>query len=271
MALKNWLMKHPYLRPMADFHLQVSEAARNALRKYAGIPDWHEYTNDYKRGIPVLHSSCCPINYTDVESMLASLLEKLTAMPFEGKLRTESLQLYSELHDNPELLRHAVERMLGNVDSTLSHPGLFRHIGWTAMAQYLSPMVTEFENWRDEEAWLQPYCPICGSGPSMSQLVGTDPGRRRLLVCGCCEARWRFRRIGCPFCDNANNHKLSVLAIEGEKQLRIDYCGSCGGYLKTYDGEGDEPAMLADWTSTHLDVLAIDRGFKRLANSLYDL
>ena len=29
--------------------------------------------------------------------------------------------------------------------------------------------------------------------------------------------------------------------------------------------------MLADWTSLHIDVLAIDRGLKRFAPSLYDL
>jgi hypothetical protein len=29
--------------------------------------------------------------------------------------------------------------------------------------------------------------------------------------------------------------------------------------------------MLADWTSLHLDLLAQDRGLRRLATSLYDL
>jgi hypothetical protein len=29
--------------------------------------------------------------------------------------------------------------------------------------------------------------------------------------------------------------------------------------------------LLADWTSLHLDVVALDRGLKRLASSLYEL
>ena len=45
----------------------------------------------------------------------------------------------------------------------------------------------------------------------------------------------------------------------------------CSGYLKTYDGEGSESVLLADWASLHLDVIARDRGLKRLAASLYDL
>lgn len=61
------------------------------------------------------------------------------------------------------------------------------------------------------------------------------------------------------------------MTIEGEAGLRIDHCDSCGGYLKTYDGQGNEALLLADWTSLHLDVLAQDRGLKRLAASLFAL
>ena len=75
----------------------------------------------------------------------------------------------------------------------------------------------------------------------------------------------------CPFCENANDHQLFVLSIEGERLLRIDYCGACRGYLKTYDGEGAESVLLADWTSLHVDLLAQDRDLIRSATSLYAL
>jgi FdhE protein len=77
--------------------------------------------------------------------------------------------------------------------------------------------------------------------------------------------------MGCPFCELADGHHLSAIVIEGEKHLRIDYCQSCRAYLKTYSGEGSEPLYLADWTSLHLDIIASDRGLKRLATSLYEL
>ena len=53
--------------------------------------------------------------------------------------------------------------------------------------------------------------------------------------------------------------------------MRIDYCDACSGYLKTYDGEGSESVLLADWTSLHLDVIALERGLVRAAGSLYEL
>jgi FdhE protein len=104
----------------------------------------------------------------------------------------------------------------------------------------------------------------------MAQLVGVDPGRMRYLSCGCCGTRWRFRRTACPFCES-NSQRLGVVAVEGEKPLRVDYCESCRGYLKTYDGQGDEALFLADWSSLHLDLVARDRGLKRLGTSLFEL
>ena len=44
-----------------------------------------------------------------------------------------------------------------------------------------------------------------------------------------------------------------------------------GGYLKTYVGNGEERAFPVDWTRLHLDVLARERGLKRVGASLYDL
>ena len=78
-----------------------------------------------------------------------------------------------------------------------------------------------------------------------------------------------FCSCGCPFCET-DSQRLASVTIEGEPGLRIDHCESCGGYLKTYDGQGDETLLLSDWSSLHLDLIAHDRGLKRLAASLYE-
>jgi FdhE protein len=266
-----WLANHPYLRSVAEFHAQVATAAASIPSGGAEIPNWQDYITDYQAGIPLLQSSHVAINLEPAGAILLSLLESLASKPLPKKLAAECRFLEIQFHGEMNAPRRAVAWLFDSEGFKPSQPGLLRYLGWTALTRFLSPLVDEFGNWREEEHWLLSYCPTCGSPPAMAQLVGVDPGRLRFLSCGCCGTRWRYRRIRCPFCDIADDHRLSALAIEEEKYLRIDYCQSCRAYLKTYSGAGSEPFFLADWTSLHLDIIARDRGLKRLANSLYEL
>lgn len=266
-----WLARHPYLRTVADFHAQVTTAAASIANGSAHIPKWDDYIGDYQAGIPVLRSSRVAIDFEPAEAILVSLVESLASKPLPESFAAECRVLDAQLRGEMNAPRRAIGWLLDNEVFKSAHPGLIRYLSWTALARYLRPLVHAFSSWREEERWLCGYCPACGSLPAMAQLVGSDPGRLRLLSCGCCSTRWRYRRIGCPFCENGDNHRLSALSIEGESQLRIDYCNSCRAYLKTYVGDGNESLLLADWTSVHLDIIARDRGLKRLANSLYEV
>jgi FdhE protein len=266
-----WLEAHSYLRPIADFHAQVVIAAAGIPSSSAQIPDWHDYLGDYQAGIPLLRSSHAEIDFRPAETILVSLVEGMAAIPLPEKLAVECRILDAQLRSELNAPRRAIDWLLGDETFEQAAPGLLRCLGWSVLAKFLDPLGNAFSSWREEEQWLRSYCPTCGTPPAMAQLVGSDPGRLRLLSCGCCSTRWRYRRIGCPFCQSAENHRLSALGIEGEKYLRIDYCQSCRAYLKTYDGTGSEGLFLADWTSLHLDVIARDRGLKRLAGSLYEL
>jgi FdhE protein len=266
-----WLTRHPYLSSVADFDAQVATAAASIPSGIVNVPTWRDYTADYRAGIPLLRSSHVAIDLEPAGAILVSLVENLASIRLPEKLAAQCQDLKMQLRSDMNAPRRAVGWLLESADFKTGHPGLLRYLGWTALARFLTPLVDAFGSWRDEEHWLRGYCPICGSPPAMAQLVGIDPGRLRLLSCGCCSMRWRFRRTGCPFCETPDDHRLSALAIEGEKYLRIDFCQSCHAYLKTYNGEGSEPLYLADWTSLHLDIIARDRGLKRLANSLYEL
>ena len=252
-----WLARHPYLQPVADVHAVVEAMAAGVAVPTAPIPDWDHYASDFHAGVPLLQSSTVAFDFAAVETAVYSLIREVASASLPEPLATSCRDLVAELE---------------TTDSRAPvHPGLLCYLGWAVLARYLAPVVGAFDAWRNEERWLRNYCPACGELPAMAQLVGKDPGRLRKLSCGRCRTRWRYRRTGCPFCDSQDGHRLAVVSVEHEAGLRIDYCDVCSGYLKTYDGEGSESVLLADWTSLHLDMIARDRGLKRLATSLYDL
>lgn len=267
----DWLERYPYLRPMADFHAQVVASVAGIPTDAATLPHLGSYTGDFAIGVPLLRSSHVSVNFEPAQTMLVCFVRNLSLKLLPEKLAAEIRDLDAQLRSESDAPRCAIAWVLSSVDFGAPQPGLLRYLGWTVLCRYLGPLVKAFAIWRDEDRWLRSYCPTCGSGPSMSQLVGVDPGRERFLFCGCCGSRWRFRRMRCPFCEVANDHRRSVLAIDGEQQLRIDYCESCGGYIKTYNGEGREALLLADWTSLYVDLIAGDHGLRRLASSLYEL
>jgi len=252
-----WLTRHPYLQPVADVQSLVAAGADGVAVHSAPIPEWDHYAADFHAGIPLLRSSTVAFDFSAVETAVQSLIRSLASASLPEPLAAPCRDLEAEIE---------------TTDSrSPAHPGLLHYLGWVVLVRYLAPVVSAFDAWRDEERWLRNYCPTCGEPPTMAQLVGKDPGRLRMLSCGRCRTRWRYSRTGCPFCEAQGAHRLAVVAVEGEAGLRIDYCDACSGYLKTYDGEGSESVLLADWTSLHLDMIARDRGLKRLAASLYDL
>jgi FdhE protein len=239
-----WIAAHPYLRPLADLQAAVDSVLAKVDVPAPAMSNLDGYRADFRAGIPLLRSTRTTVKLGDAERVVLTVIQQLAAIPLPGALAQQG---------------------------ATANPALLRYVGCTVLARYLRPIVRAFGEWRDHDRWLRNYCPICGEKPAMGQLIGKDPGRLRLLSCGCCRARWRYRRTGCPFCETADDHRLAVVEVDGEGGLRIDYCMTCYGYLKTYNGEGSEEILLADWTSLHLDMIARERGLKRLAASLYDL
>lgn len=263
-----WLEAHAYLRPVGDLCAQVDRAAAAIEVFDARIPGWDEYREDFLAGVPLLSSADAAVDLEPGGRMAVALVGRL-ASETSGWLAVGARALDLDLRRDPRVSRRIANLLLDDETFTRLFPGLLRYLAWTAMARFLRPLVNAFAGCRDEERWLRRYCPTCGSLPAMAQLIGADHGRKRLLACGRCGTRWQFKRTACPYCET-DRERLASVTIEGENGLRIDHCESCGGYLKTYDGQGHETLMLSDWSSLHLDLIAHDRGLKRLAASLYE-
>jgi FdhE protein len=268
MTPESWLEAHAYLRPVAELSAEVDRAAASETLQ-APIPDWENYRPDFLAGVALLHSADAAIDLEPGGRTAAALIERLAFARSSAWLAAETRALHAELQREPHAGRRLVDLLVGDESGVPLFPGLARYLGWAAMRRFLAPVVLAFNKWRDEEKWRRRYCPTCGSLPAMAQLAGEEHGRQRLLSCGCCGTRWHFSRTCCPFCES-DSQRLESVIVEGEAGLRIDHCASCGGYLKTYDGLGNESLLLSDWSSLHLDALAADRGLKRLAASLYE-
>ena len=271
MTQHRWLAAHPYLQPLAAFHDQVNGALDSILTTCNHVPAWANYEDDFDAGVPLLQSSRSAIDLEPAKKIVTTLVERLVPTSLPHPLARQIKTLHAELCCDGDTPQRALAWLLHNAPFSFSYPGLLRYLGWTVLSRHLYPLTEAFGNWRTEERWLRSYCPTCGSLPAMAQLAGKDPGRRRLLSCGCCSTRWWYQRMDCPFCEKQDTHQLAVLTVEGEDGLRIDYCDSCLGYLKTYNGEGNEGVLLADWTSIHLDLAAQNFGLKHLAPSLFTL
>ncbi len=110
------------------------------------------------------------------------------------------------------------------------------------------------------EMWLKGDCPVCGGKPSLA-LLEKGTGKRQ-LYCGLCEIKWRFHRLGCPYCLDGESHFFTV---EGMEKYRVYYCRKCHGYIKTLDQEKTDGKSVnlfwEDINTVHLDILAMREGY----------
>ncbi len=113
-------------------------------------------------------------------------------------------------------------------------------------------------------AWAEGYCPICGDWPTLAEARGLD-GQRRLR-CGRCGGDWRTEWLRCPFCGERGHEHLGSLVSEGPDQQTVDVCERCRQYVKTLTALvpiRPEHVFLQDLTTLVLDVVALERGYRR--------
>ena len=269
MTLDDWLRSRRFLDPVARVRRRIDAAVAAVATTLPAPSDWDEYVEDFASGVPLLHGQA-RIDMEPAGDAVVRVVQRLASDALDAAFAEDAAVLSVQLRQDRAAPRRIVDYLLGDESWEPARGGLLRAVGWITLSAELRAVVHAFAAWRDEDRWLRRYCPTCGSLPTMAQLVGVDPGRRRLLTCGRCASQWRYIRTGCPFCE-AESHRLASVGVEDQGGLRIDYCEACRAYLKTYSGQGDEHILLADWTSLHLDVIARDRGLHRMAASLYEL
>ena len=122
-------------------------------------------------------------------------------------------------------------------------------------------------------SWWEGYCPVCGAWPAVAEYTGLE--RKRQLRCGRCSTGWAIPTLRCVFCDETRHAELGYLTLEdGDDTRKIEICRTCSGYLKghsTVRSLAPWALLLDDLTTVHLDLAALERGYKRPARPGYAL
>jgi FdhE protein len=120
---------------------------------------------------------------------------------------------------------------------------------------------------RVPETWAYGYCPICGGWPALAEIRGL--GGSRHLRCGACGSDWRTEWLRCSFCGQDDHEQLGSLAsAESLDRESIAVCDACNSYVKTVTTLAPirpEHVMLQDLGTLVLDVVALERGYRRPA------
>jgi hypothetical protein len=224
----------------------------------------------WSRGEPLLASALPPLAAESIEPLLEPALDLLAGiedaqtfveawdsgaigpcalLPAHGRLGTVELQ------ERCHLSQQAV--------SFLAVAGLR-----PALSAYLAPCRELVE----DGLWDHGICPCCGAPPGFADLL--EDGRRQ-LACHLCDTRWTFARLICPLCGNRTTADFVRLIAEGsEEGYAITACRACRGYVKEVDRRlrwNAGPALVEDWGSPHLDLIAHRQQYWRPIPTLIQL
>ena len=150
----------------------------------------------------------------------------------------------------------------------------------------LHALVAKYDAPWDERpsSWMQGFCPVCGSFPSIAYLDKrvfdeknaflAGGGGKKHLHCALCGTEWHFRRGACPSCGKEGSGVMEFLReSEGSRGERIDWCTKCRSYcptvdLRERDGTPDMDAMALGMM--HMDIVASQKGLIPLKPSFWN-
>lgn len=108
-------------------------------------------------------------------------------------------------------------------------------------------------------------CPICGSMPSSSMVVGwTGSHGARFCACSLCNTLWHYVRIKCILCGSTKG--IGYEEVEGGNgAIKAETCDECQSWVKIFYQQktsGIEP-IADDVASLGLDMLMRERPYQR--------
>lgn len=265
--------ERPHYRDTLDLYAQILEAQTKMQSKLKiTVPqvDQKLVQSRLNKGVPLLGKEGFALDLEAAKRLFHTLsaickestprmgdeIPRITEAVGSGELELQDLL---SKHYDGDYLRHEAERC--GVDTGI--------LSFLVQASVRPSAIAQMEQITDSlnlEAWLRGECPLCGSPPQMAQL--RDEEGKRYLQCPLCGCQWRWERIACPYCSNKEFDSLHYLYSEEEEAYRVDLCNHCKGYIKTIDSrklDYDPYLDLEDVVTIHLDIIAMEKGYRRSA------
>jgi FdhE protein len=230
-----------------------------------------ECRDRWQRGVPLLPDASPAIPPEEVEELLAPVIDFLLTLDLEN----EALQRFAEAWDRGEVGPADLFPDRGRVGSASvqERVGLSQEflafLAYGSLRPILETYFAECRPHLTDSAWELGVCPFCGGPPGFTDLP--ESGRRR-LACHLCGGAWTFSRLRCPYCGSRNAKDFVRLQAEDrEEGYYISACRACNGYLKELDRRvrwNGGPALVEDWGTPHLDLVARREGYWRAVPTL---
>ena len=219
----------------------------------------------WERGVPLIAERPPSLPVDGVEDVLGETMELIVSIHAE---EAASLQRFADAWDagtvGPASLLPAKGK-LGSIDPQLDlTPRTLATLASLTLRPFLEVYFREVRDDLADGAWSLGVCPFCGAPPGFGDVL--EDGRRR-LACHCCGGGWFFSRRRCPFCGTEAAQDLVRLAPDGRDEgYFISACTGCRAYVKELDRRvrwNGGPALVEDWGSPHLDLVAERQGYWR--------
>jgi FdhE protein len=253
------------------------------LEAWAGWPqvgaptlrwDLDQCRDRWQRGVPLLAEAPPSIDPEDIEDLVARVMEVLLATREEQ----DAVQRFAEAWDLGRVRPGDLLPRKGRIgaasvqeDVGLSHEVLGL-LAQGSLRPILEAYLGECRPHLAESPWDLGICPFCGGPPGFGDIL--EDGRRR-LACHLCGGGWIFSRLRCPCCGSRNAQDLVCFQAEDvEEGYLISACKACNGYLKELDRRlrwNAGSALVEDWGSPHLDLIAQREGYWRAVPLLIPL
>jgi FdhE protein len=229
----------------------------------------------WARGVPLAAEAAPPLDPDELEDLLGGAMEQLAAL---DSTRAPALQRLAAAWDaravSPASL---LPSRTGLGDRTVEgSSGLdgdaVAVLAWATLRPSLEAWLSGAREHLEGAQWGRGVCPFCGAPPAFIDVV--EGGHRR-LACHFCGGAWGFAKLRCPLCGVEGTEALYRLKAEGaDEGYVVSGCRRCRGYLKELDRRerwNGGPALLEDWSTPHLDVVARREGYRKPVPVLLDL